>query len=114
MLNAPELQISYQAPPYNHLGPSHTTRLTYLCAQVNQLPAQDPKALGTVLAYLEEALQPPDLEDALAGQDDHLEDAPPLDAAVGALCGVAVRSFAYDDVGLFVFDLGEEFGELSD
>jgi len=46
--------------------------------QVNQLPAQDPKALGTVLAYLEESLQPPDLKDAFADQDPHLEDTPPL------------------------------------
>jgi hypothetical protein len=66
--------------------------------QVNQLPAQDSKALGTVLAYLEESFQPPDLEDTLADQDNHLKDAPPLDSAVCALCGVSVRSFTDYDV----------------
>jgi hypothetical protein len=63
---------------------------------------------------LEEALEPPDLEDALADDDAHLEDAPPLDAGVGALGGVAVGALADDDVSLFVLDLGEEFGELLD
>jgi hypothetical protein len=81
--------------------------------QVNQLPAQHSKALGTVLAYLEESFQPPDLEDTFSNQDNHLEDAPPLDSAVCALCSVSVGSFADNDVRLFVFDLGEEFGELS-
>ena len=63
---------------------------------------------------LEEALEPPDLEDALADDDAHLEDAPPLDAGVGALGGVAVGAFADDDVALFVLDLGEELGEELD
>jgi hypothetical protein len=63
---------------------------------------------------LEEALEPPDLEDALADDDAHLEDAPPLDAGVGALGGVAVGALADDDVALLVLDLGEEFGELLD
>ena len=66
------------------------------------------------ILYLEEALEPPDLEDALADDDAHLEDAPPLDAGVGALGGVAVGALADDNVALLVFDLGEEFGELLD
>jgi hypothetical protein len=81
--------------------------------QANQLPAQDSKPLGTVLSYLKESFQPPDLEDALANQDNHLENAPPLDPAVRAFCGVSVGSFSDDDVGLFVFDLSKEFRELS-
>jgi hypothetical protein len=60
---------------------------------------------------LKEALEPPNLEYALADHDAHLEDAPPLDAGVGALGGVAVGAFADDDVALFVLDLGEELGE---
>jgi hypothetical protein len=76
--------------------------------QVNQLPAEDTKALGTVLAYLKEAFQPPNLEDALPNQNYHLEDAPPLNPAIGTLCRVAVRSLADDDVRLLVFDLGKE------
>lgn len=63
---------------------------------------------------LEEALEPPNLEDALANDDSHLEDAPPLDAGVGALGGIAVRALADDDVALLVLDLGEEFGEELD
>jgi hypothetical protein len=80
--------------PYIALS-SYTTRLT--CA-VNQLPAQDSKALGTVLAYLEESFQPPDLEDAFSDQDSYLENTPPLDSAVCTFCGVSVRSFSDDDV----------------
>jgi hypothetical protein len=81
--------------------------------QVNQLPAQDSKALGTVLAYLEESLQPPDLKDAFADQDSHLEDAPPLYSSIRALGCISMGSFSDHDVGLFVFDLSEEFGQLS-
>lgn len=64
--------------------------------------------------YLEKALQPPDLEDAFGEEHAELEDAPPFDAAVGAFGGVAVDAFPHDDVGLFVFDLGEEVGEEFD
>ena len=63
---------------------------------------------------LEETLEPPNLEDALGDHNAHLEDAPPLDAGVGALGGVAVGAFADDDVALLVLDLGEEFGEELD
>lgn len=72
----------------------------------NQLPAKHSESLFASFAYLEETLQPPDLKDALAEKDADLEDAPPFDAAVGAFGCVAVHSFAEDDVGLFVFDLG--------
>lgn len=89
----------------------YTTRLT--CEGI-QSPTQHAIAFGTVLAYLEEALQPPDLKDAFADQDTHLEHTPPLDSGVCAFCGVSVGSFAEDNVGLFVLDLGKEFGELAD
>jgi len=77
--------------------------------QVNQLPAQNSKALGTVFPYLEESLQPPDLEDAFADQNSHLENAPPLDSGICAFCGISVGSFTDNDVGLLVLDLGKEF-----
>jgi hypothetical protein len=63
---------------------------------------------------LKEALEPPNLEDALANHNAHLEDAPPLDAGIGALGGVAVGAFADDNVALLVLDLSEEFGEELD
>lgn len=63
--------------------------------------------------YLEEAFEPPDLEDTLCDQDGELEDAPPFDAGIGTLGRVAVSTFAHDDVGLLVFDLREKIGELS-
>jgi hypothetical protein len=66
--------------------------------QVAQLPAQYSKALGTILAYLEESFQPPDLKDTLADQDNHLEDTPPLDSGVRAFCCIAMCSFSEDNV----------------
>lgn len=62
--------------------------------------------------YFEEPLEPPDLEDAFADDDAHLEDRPPFDARVGRFRRVAVRALADHDVALFVLDLGEEVGEL--
>jgi hypothetical protein len=76
---------------------------------VNQLPAQESMPLGTDLAYLKESLQPPDLEDAFANQDNHLEYAPPFDSTVCTLCRVSVGSFSHNNVRLFIFDLGKEF-----
>jgi hypothetical protein len=76
--------------------------------QVNQLPAWHLKTRGTALAYLEKSLQPPDLEDTLCHQDNHLEYAPPFDPAVCALCSVSVGSFAKNNVRLLVLDLGQE------
>lgn len=66
--------------------------------KVTQSPAQNSKSLGTVLAYLEESLQPPDLEYAFADQDNHLEDAPPLHSGVRALGCVSMGTFSEDDV----------------
>lgn len=57
---------------------------------------------------LEEAPQPPDLEEGLADDDADDEEVPPLDAGVCALGGVAVGALADDDVLLLVLDLGEE------
>jgi hypothetical protein len=62
-----------------------------------------------VLAYLKEAFEPPNLEEALANEHHELEDAPPLDARVGALCSIPVYSFADNDVALLVLDLCDEF-----
>lgn len=63
---------------------------------------------------LEEPLQPPYLEDALADEHAELEDTPPLDAGVGALGRVPVGALARDDVRLLVLDLRQELGELAD
>lgn len=63
---------------------------------------------------LEEASQPPNLEDRLANDNAEDEKVPPLDACVGALGGVAVGAFAHDDVLLLVLDLGKEVGEFAD
>jgi hypothetical protein len=63
---------------------------------------------------LEEATQPPDLEECLANNHSDDEHVPPLDTGVGALGGVAVGALADDNVGLLVLDLGEELGETTD
>jgi hypothetical protein len=76
--------------------------------QVNQPPAQDSKARGTALAYLEEALQPPHLEDTLSHQDYHLEYAPPLDSAVCTLCRISMGPLANNNIRLLIPDLGKE------
>ncbi len=81
--------------------------------QVNQLPAQDSKARGTVLAYLEESFQPPNLEDTFAHQNSHLEYTPPFNSGICAFGSVSVGSFSDNYVRLLVFHLGEEFGQLS-
>lgn len=78
------------------------------------LSSQDTEALRTVLAHLEESLKPPDLKDSLANEDGHLEYAPPLYSSIRALGGVAVYPFTDDNVGLFVFDLGQKLGECAD
>lgn len=59
--------------------------------------------------YLEEALQPPHLEEALSNEYQKLKYAPPLDAGVCAFGSIPVYSFADDDVALFILDLGNEF-----
>jgi hypothetical protein len=63
---------------------------------------------------LEESLQPPHLEDALANKDRKLEDTPPLDPSVGTLGSVSVDSFSHHDVGLLVAHLGQGLGEATD
>lgn len=57
---------------------------------------------------LEEASQPPNLEERLANHDTNNKEIPPLDAAVCALGGVAVGAFTDDNVLLLVLDLGKE------
>lgn len=63
---------------------------------------------------LEEATEPPDLEERFANNNADDEQVPPLDSGVCAFGGVAVGTFAEDNVLLFVLDLGKEFGELAD
>lgn len=82
--------------------------------QADQLPAKYAVTLFAVFAYLEEALQPPDLEDAVGDKDAHLEHAPPFDTLVGAFGGVPVDTLAEDDVTLLIFDLSNEFGKRTD
>lgn len=48
--------------------------------------------------HLEEAPQPPDLEDRLANDDTNDKDVPPLDTAVCALGSVAMGALADDNV----------------
>lgn len=94
---------------------SQTICLTYTPWNINTSAERALVEAGSAgILDLEEALEPPNLEDALANDDAHLEDAPPFDAGVGALGGVAVGALADDDVALLVLDLGEEFGEEFD
>lgn len=64
--------------------------------------------------YLEEALEPPDLEDADGTEDSELENTPPLDSGIGALGRVPVGALANNNVRLLVLDLGHELGESAD
>lgn len=63
---------------------------------------------------LEEAAQPPDLEERLAEDDANDKEVPPLDAGVCALSRVAVGALADDDVLLLVPDLGDEIRQAAD
>lgn len=63
---------------------------------------------------LEEAAQPPDLEQRLAEDDANDKQVPPLDAGVGALGSVAVGPLSHDNVLLLVLDLGKEIGQFAD
>lgn len=49
------------------------------------------------------------MKETLANQYHELEDAPPLDARIGALGSVPVYALAHDDVALLVLDLRDEF-----
>jgi hypothetical protein len=94
---------------------SQTICLTYTPRNIDTSAERALVEAGSAgILDLEETLEPPNLEDALGDHNAHLEDAPPLDAGVGALGGVAVGAFADDDVALLVLDLGEEFGEELD
>ena len=94
---------------------SQTICLTYTPRNIDTSAERALVEAGSAgILDLEETLEPPNLEDALGDHNAHLEDAPPLDAGVGALGGVAVGALADDNVALLVFDLGEEFGELLD
>jgi hypothetical protein len=63
---------------------------------------------------LEEASQPPDLEERLANNDTNNEHVPPLDSAVCALGGVSVGALTDNDILLLVLDLGKEIGQFAD
>jgi hypothetical protein len=60
-------------------------------------------------SHLEEAFEPPHLEETLADEHHQLEDAPPLDARIGALSSIPVYSLAHDNVALLVLDLRDKF-----
>ena len=64
--------------------------------------------------YLEESLQPPHLENALADKECKLEDAPPFHTRVCAFGCVSVDSFSYDNVGLLIADLSQGIGKTAD
>ena len=76
-------------------------------------PPPPPPSLYDALD-LEEAPQPPNLEEGLADDDADDEHVPPLDSVVGALGRVSVGALADDNVLLLVLDLGEELGETTD
>ena len=114
-LSVPPVTARSRGYPWYRVGCFQTICLTYMARRINTSAERALVEAGSAgILDLEEALEPPDLEDALADDDAHLEDAPPLDAGVGALGGVAVGALADDDVALLVFDLGEEFGKLLD
>lgn len=62
--------------------------------------------------YLKESFQPPDLEDTFSNQDAQLEYTPPFHSCVRAFSRVSMDSLSDNDIGLLVFDLVEELGEL--
>ena len=62
---------------------------------------------------LEEATQPPHLEERFTNNNADDEEVPPLDSGVCAFSSVAVSAFTEDDVLLLVLDLGKEFRELA-
>lgn len=64
-------------------------------------------------SYLEESLQPPDLENTLPNQDHQLEHAPPLHSRIGTLGSISMRTLADNDVGLLVFHMGNLVGQLA-
>lgn len=63
---------------------------------------------------LEEATEPPDLEEGLTNNNTDDEEVPPLDSGVCALGGVAVGALTDDNVLLLVLDLVEELRKALD
>lgn len=59
----------------------------------------------SISTHLEEPLQPPHLEPAVRAENENLEDAPPLDAGIGAFGGVPVCPLTDNNVALLVLDL---------
>lgn len=90
----------------------HTRPLNYTL-DLHTVSPDSRKALDSA-PDLEEPLQPPHLKDPLPDQHPQLENTPPLHPRVRALGRIPVCPFPHDDVGLLVFDLGEEFAQLAD
>lgn len=66
------------------------------------------------VTHLEKPLQPPNLEDTLPNHHGQLENTPPLDTAIGALCRIPVHTLPNHDIRLFVPNLGKSLGETAD
>lgn len=62
---------------------------------------------SSAIAYLEESLNPPHLEDSLADQDNQLEETPIFDSGICAFSGVSVCPFTNYDISLFILDLSD-------
>lgn len=62
---------------------------------------------------LEESLQPPDLKAAIANQDKHLENTPPLDPPIRTFSRVSMRPFSHNDIALLILDLVDQFGHCT-
>jgi hypothetical protein len=99
--------LSYCTSVMNLSRGVYTTLFTYAGVSENCTWLQ---RLG---ADLEESFEPPNLEDTLSYQHTQLEDGPPFDSGVGALCGISMCSFSDNNVSLFVLDLRQGFGQSS-
>ena len=98
-----------------HIAPEvrYTTLLTYNQSHISLfLTSRTCPPVEPGYTYLKEPLKPPDLEHALPNQNSQLEYTPPLDPAICAFRCIAVSALADNDVGLFIFDLIQELGEL--
>lgn len=63
---------------------------------------------------LEEALQPPNLEDTLTDENKHLEDGPPLNTLVCRLGSIAVNTLTENDIRLLILDLCQKLRKSTD
>jgi len=63
---------------------------------------------------LKESLEPPNLETTVGNQNQKLKYAPPFHSSVGALCRVSMCPFSYNNVGLFVSNLIDQFRHSTD